>query len=75
MPLDKIVAEAATATADQWSDPVETDRLLTFVGSGVPIWAIQGPGMASPYVRDQATTEGIVIGVFPELGGFWIQED
>jgi predicted extracellular nuclease len=71
----KIVAEAATATADQWSDPVETDRLLTFVGSGVPIWAIQGPGTTSPYVRDQATTEGIVIGVFPELGGFWIQED
>ena len=72
---DKIVAETATAAADQWSDPVETDRLLTFVGSGVPIWAIQGPGMASPYVRDQATTKGIVIGVFPELEGFWIQED
>ncbi len=71
---DKLVADIATATADQWPDPAETDRLLTFVGSGVPIWAIQGPGMASPYVRDQATTEGIVIGVFPELGGFWIQE-
>ncbi len=70
-----IVAESASATADQWSDPAQTARLLTFVGSGVPIWAIQGPGMASPYVRDQATTEGIVIGVFPELGGFWIQED
>jgi predicted extracellular nuclease len=71
---DMLVAEIATATADQWPDPAETDRLLTFVGSGVPIWAIQGPGLASPYVRDQATTEGIVIGVFPELGGFWIQE-
>ena len=70
----RIAAEIATATADQWPDPAETDRLLTFVGSGVPIWAIQGPGTASPYVRDQATTEGIVIGVFPELGGFWIQE-
>ncbi len=69
-----LVAEAATATADEWPDPVETDRLLTFVGGGVPIWAIQGPGSSSPYVRDQATTEGIVIGVFPDLGGFWIQE-
>ena len=72
---DKIVAEVATATADQWADPVETDRLLTFVGGGVPIWAIQGPGTTSPYVRDQATTEGVVIGVFPALEGFWIQED
>jgi len=72
---DMIVAESATATAEQWPDPVQTARLLTFVGSGVPIWAIQGPGISSPYVRDQATTEGIVIGVFPELGGFWIQED
>ena len=71
---DRIVAEAATASADQWSDPVQTDRLLTFIGSGVPIWAIQGPGTSSPYERDQATTEGIVIGVFPELDGFWIQE-
>ena len=71
---DKLVADIATATADQWPDPAETDRLLTFVGSGVPIWAIQGPGIASPYVRDQATTEGIVIGVFLGLGGFWIQE-
>jgi predicted extracellular nuclease len=72
--VDKLAVDIATATADQWPEPAETDRLLTFIGSGVPIWAIQGPGMASPYVRDQATTAGIVIGVFPELGGFWIQE-
>jgi uncharacterized repeat protein (TIGR01451 family) len=70
-----IVAESASAIADQWADPVTTDRLLTFVGSGVPIWAIQGPGATSPYVRDRATTEGIVIGAFPDLGGFWIQEE
>lgn len=69
-----IAAAAAVATADEWPDPAETDPLLTFVGSGIPIWAIQGPGMASPYVGDQATTEGVVIGVFPELEGFWIQE-
>ena len=70
-----IVAEGASATADQWADPVTTERLLTFVGSGVPIWAIQGPGATSPYVRDRAITEGVVIGVFPDLGGFWIQEE
>jgi len=69
-----IVASEAQASADRWPDPVVADPLLTFVGSGVPIWAIQGPGARSPYNRDQATTEGIVIGAFPGLGGFWIQE-
>ena len=70
----QIVAWSAVASADQWLDPVQTEPIRTFVGSGVPIWAIQGPGMVSPYARDEATTEGIVIGVFPELEGFWIQE-
>jgi predicted extracellular nuclease len=70
----QFVAEGAVTSAKEWPNPVVTDPLLTFVGSGVPIWAIQGSGHASPYVRDQASTEGIVIGVFPELGGFWIQE-
>ena len=69
-----IAAAAAVATADEWPNPVESDPWLTFVGRGVPIWAIQGPGMASPYVGDAVTTEGIVTGIFPELGGFWIQE-
>ncbi len=64
----------AVVTAAEWPDPVTTEPLLTFVGSGVPIWAIQGPGDASLYVRQRASTEGVVIGVFPELGGFWIQE-
>ncbi|MGB1250947.1 MAG: lamin tail domain-containing protein [Candidatus Promineifilaceae bacterium] len=51
---------------------VQANRL--FVGSNVPIWAIQGEGERSPYVRQTLTTEGIVTGVFPELGGFFIQE-
>ncbi len=52
----------------------------TFVGSGVPVWAIQGEtsldaaGWRSPYAGDFLTTEGIVTGIFPELGGFWIQD-
>jgi predicted extracellular nuclease len=70
----RIVTPAAVATAEQWTTPVRTQSLLTFIGSGVPIWAIQGEGAESPYVRSQATTEGVVTGVFPELGGFWIQQ-
>ncbi len=65
---------AASATADQWPEPAVTQPFLTFVGSGVPIWAIQGPGEASPYVRSTVTTNGVVTAVFPELGGFWLQE-
>ena len=71
----QIQIPGAVATASEWPEPVQTDPTLTFVGSGVPIWAIQGPGVASPYARQEATTEGIVIGVFPGLGGFWIQEE
>lgn len=70
----QITTPAAQATADQWPEPARTQAYLTFIGSGVPIWAIQGSGDSSPYVRNQASTEGVVIGVFPELSGFWIQE-
>ncbi len=70
----QIAIDPGSAMAAEWSDPALSGPFVTFVGSGVPIWAIQGPGAASPYVRDQVTTSGIVIGVFPELHGFWIQE-
>ncbi len=69
----RFVTEGASATADQWPEPVVTPPLLTFIGGGVPVWAIQGEGAESPYVRGEATTEGIVTGVFPEMAGFWIQ--
>jgi uncharacterized repeat protein (TIGR01451 family) len=62
------------AAADQWPEPATTEPYLTFAGRGVPIWAIQGAGMASPYARGEATTEGVVTAVFPDLEGFWIQE-
>ena len=71
--VERIVVDAATATADQWPDPVSTLPWTTFVGGGVPIWAIQGEGKASPYVRSTATVEGVVTGVFPEQDGFWVQ--
>jgi predicted extracellular nuclease len=70
----QVVVRGARVSADQWPELVETRSLLTFVGSSVPIWAIQGSEMESPYVRSQASTEGVVIGVFPALEGFWIQE-
>jgi predicted extracellular nuclease len=70
----QIVAEPAEAVAEEWPGPVVAPERLTFVGSGVPIWAIQGGGMTSPYARDRATTVGVVTGVFPDMQGFWIQE-
>jgi len=61
------------AWASEWPTH-ETDLpLLTFIGETVPIWAVQGPGFASPYKLKSLTTEGVVTGLFPELGGFWIQ--
>ncbi len=44
-----------------------------FLGSYVPIWAIQGSGNRSPYKLETVTTTGAVIGVFPDMAGFWIQ--
>ena len=70
---ERVVAHPATATADQWLEPVSTPAWTTFVGSGLPIWAIQGPEIASPYVHSVATVDGVVTGVFPELEGFWVQ--
>ena len=46
-----------------------------FHGGIVPLWAIQGDGMQSPYRLNQVTTTGVVTGVFPEFGGFWIQSE
>jgi DNA/RNA endonuclease YhcR with UshA esterase domain/exonuclease III len=63
-----------TATANEWLDPVGGDPYLVFLGDTVPIWAIQGPGSRSPYTFSPVKTTGIVTGVFPGLGGFWIQE-
>jgi hypothetical protein len=51
----------------------ESETWQIFIGATVPIWAIQGDGFASPYVLDEVTTSGVVTGIFPSLGGFWIQ--
>ena len=62
------------ATAAEWPDPATGPAIWVFVDSGVPIWAIQGSGFQSIYKLKQVETSGIVTGVFPDLGGFWIQE-
>jgi predicted extracellular nuclease len=47
--------------------------LQIFLGETVPIWAIQWEGDSSPFKLRELETSGVVTGVFPELGGFWIQ--
>ncbi|HEY69359.1 MAG TPA: hypothetical protein G4O08_02120 [Anaerolineae bacterium] len=71
--LEPIIFEQYGAEAE---DQIFTSdgSLRVFVGTGVPIWAIQGEGDISPYKLETLTTQGIVTGVFPELFGFWIQE-
>ena len=69
-----IVLENITATGSNHPSPsIAPDRLI-FAGTNVPIWAIQGSLKSSPYKLEQVQTKGVVIGSFPELGGFWIQE-
>ena len=63
-----------STSAQEWPEPVSGDPYLVFLGDTVPIWAIQGSGDRSPYTFGQAVTAGTVTGVFPDLGGFWIQE-
>ncbi len=71
---DQIAIQGYQVVADQWAEPALGLPFYTFVGDTVPIWAIQGEGFRSPYVLDEVVTSGVVIGVFPDLEGFWIQE-
>ena len=50
------------------------ETTYTFTTGLVPIWAIQGSGVRTPYNGYTVTTSGVVTGVFPELNGFWVQE-
>ncbi|MCJ7623616.1 MAG: endonuclease/exonuclease/phosphatase family protein, partial [Anaerolineaceae bacterium] len=68
-----LVFNSYQASAAEWPDPVSGPTIYTFIGSSVPVWAIQGTAFRSPYVMDKLTTSGVVTGVFPELLGFWIQ--
>ncbi|MCP4594159.1 MAG: DUF11 domain-containing protein, partial [bacterium] len=68
-----IAVEQYAAWANEWPLHETGLPLLTFIGEGVPVYAIQGPGFSSPYKLGFVDTEGIVTGVFPGLEGFWIQ--
>ena len=69
-----VTFDQAQAAAREWTDPAEIDLKYTFFGELIPIWAVQGPDFRSPYILEEVETTGVVTGVFPDLGGFWIQE-
>ncbi len=69
-----ITLEGYQAIAQQWQKPATGPARFVFLGDNVPIWAIQGDGFKSPYRGEELTTEGVVTGVFPGLGGFFIQD-
>ena len=68
-----IVIDGYGAQAPSTVEIVVGEPKQIFLGSYVPLWAIQGSGDRSPYKLEYVTTTGAVIGVFPDLGGFWIQ--
>ncbi|GAB4524533.1 MAG: hypothetical protein Fur0018_08190 [Anaerolineales bacterium] len=68
-----IAIQGYALTADEWPQGAEGTARYIFPGRGVPVWAIQGEGTRSPYVGETLTSEGVVTGIFPGLGGFWIQ--
>lgn len=44
-----------------------------YIGKSVPLATIQGDGEQSPFAGRQVVAEGVVTGVFPALGGFFMQ--
>lgn len=48
---------------------------MVFTGDIVPLWAVQGEGSRSPFTGKMLAVQGIVTGVFPNLGGFFIQSE
>ncbi|MCA9985234.1 MAG: hypothetical protein KDE59_13095, partial [Anaerolineales bacterium] len=61
---------ASSLPAEQLALPADH---TVFIGEGVPIWALQGSGLESPYNRATVTTAGVVTAIFPDLNGFWLQ--
>jgi uncharacterized repeat protein (TIGR01451 family) len=71
--VGSVALDRYAAWADGWPFREVGLPLRTFISDSVPIYAIQGSGFVSPYALDVVDTEGVVTGVFPGLGGFWIQ--
>jgi predicted extracellular nuclease len=72
---DQILIESQTTSSTEGIEIITAEPWGIFIGESLPIWAIQGKGGNSPYVLDEATTKGVVIGVFPALQGFFIQSE
>jgi predicted extracellular nuclease len=70
---DQILIESQSTSSTEGVEIITAEPWGVFIGESLPIWAIQGKGSSSPYVLDEATTTGVVIGVFPALQGFFIQ--
>ncbi len=68
-----VTTPPVTMNAEALETAVNSNAYSSFLGDGVPIWAIQGCGDRSPYTGQELTTVGKVTAVFPELGGFWLQ--
>lgn len=68
-----ILWQGFRAGAEGWDEAIAEDALFTFIGTEIPIWAVQGRTFASPMLMERVTLRGIVSGLFPDLGGFWIQ--
>lgn len=62
-----------SAVSDQWVEAVLAPPTETYVGEGVPIWAVQGHGSRSPLIGERVTAVGAVTGAFPEMDGFFLQ--
>jgi len=70
---DQILIESQMTSSTESVEILPARPWEVFLGEILPIWAIQGPDSSSPYVLDEATTTGVVTGVFPSLQGFFIQ--
>jgi predicted extracellular nuclease len=70
---DQILIESQITSTTEGVEIIAPEPWGVFLGANLPIWAIQGEGSSSPYVLDDATTSGVVTGVFPALQGFFIQ--
>jgi len=55
--------------------PASGRTRMVFTGDTVPLWAVQGEGSRSPFTGEMLAVQGIVTGVFPNLGGFFIQSE
>ena len=72
--VEEILAAGCSVTYEGSDAPAYGPDRTVYIGEGVPIAAVQGDGIISPYKLEQINVQGVVTGVFPELGGFFIQD-